>query len=222
MTVREIDLTPRRLPGWLERFRTEHEAVWSLAGGALELAGADGASARLRGWFPLAHDPPGAPHEPVVGPVPDRLTTDLARAPEHLGLVLVRRGGYAIGLARAGELLAHKTGTRYVQGRTAAGGWSQQRFARRRENQADDLVRAAADHARRILGPVLTTEAADTGLVLGGDRALLERLLTARGDLAPLRTLPRREYPDVTNPRYDVLTRTLTRALSVPVRITHP
>src|SRR5699024_5708068 len=33
VTVREIDLTPRRLPGWLERFRTEHEAVWSLAGG---------------------------------------------------------------------------------------------------------------------------------------------------------------------------------------------
>src|SRR5699024_12516649 len=68
VTVREIDLTPRRLPGWLERFRTEHEAVWSLAGGALELAGAGGASARLRGWVPLAHDPPGAPHEPVVRP----------------------------------------------------------------------------------------------------------------------------------------------------------
>ena len=31
---------------------------------------------------------------------------------------------------------AHKVGTRHVQSRTAAGGWSQQRYARRRANQA--------------------------------------------------------------------------------------
>ena len=34
------------------------------------------------------------------------------------------------------QLAASKTGSRLVHGRAAAGGWSQHRFARRRENQA--------------------------------------------------------------------------------------
>ena len=59
---------------------------------------------------------------------------------DPLAVVLVRRGGYAVGVASGDRLTAHKVGTRYVQSRTAAGGWSQQRFARRRANQADGLV----------------------------------------------------------------------------------
>ena len=43
-----------------------------------------------------------------------------------------RRGGYAVGLASGGGFTASKVGSRHVQSRTAAGGWSQQRFARRR------------------------------------------------------------------------------------------
>ena len=71
---------------------------------------------------------------------------------DPLGIILVRRGGYAVGLAHGDRLTAHKVGTRYVQSRTAAGGWSQQRFARRRANQADGLVGAVAEHAVRLLG----------------------------------------------------------------------
>ncbi|MGL5852830.1 MAG: Vms1/Ankzf1 family peptidyl-tRNA hydrolase, partial [Phycicoccus sp.] len=70
---------------------------------------------------------------------------------DPVGLVLVRRGGYAVGVAAGGRLATHKVGTRYVQSRTAAGGWSQQRFARRRANQADELVGATADVAARIV-----------------------------------------------------------------------
>ena len=51
----------------------------------------------------------------------------------------------------AGTLTAAKVGSRHVQSRTAAGGWSQQRFARRRGKQADELVDAVVRHARRIL-----------------------------------------------------------------------
>ena len=47
--------------------------------------------------------------------------------------------------------IASKVGSGYVQGRTKAGGWSQQRFARRRANQAHALWNDAADVAARIL-----------------------------------------------------------------------
>ncbi|MPV48566.1 hypothetical protein GCG21_00770 [Pseudactinotalea sp. HY160] len=229
MTIRDLDLAPGRLPGWIERFAADHGTGGGIEAtadaGALVLTGSDAVVARLRGWFPLAAGPTGA-----IGPVPDvpgPLLAELTRGPDHAGLVLLRRGGYAIGLAHGGRLVAHKCGTRYVQGRTAAGGQSQQRFARRRGNQADALVEAAAGHAERILAPLLEPRGLDrggaprAGLVLGGDRILLEQLFAGRA-LARLRKLPTREFPDVTNPRYVVLEQTLTRARSVAARIEHP
>lgn len=93
-------------------------------------------------------------------------------------VVLVRRGGFSVAIAEyAGtghEVLASKTGTRYVQGRTAAGGQSQQRFARRRKNQADGLVEAAIAAARRVLDGY--PRAVDL-LVTGGDTGLLRAML---------------------------------------------
>ncbi|MBM6403856.1 hypothetical protein JQN72_06315 [Phycicoccus sp. CSK15P-2] len=132
---------------------------------------------------------------------------------DPLALVLVRRGGYAVGVAVAGRLTAHKTGTRYVQSRTAAGGWSQQRFARRRGNQADELVGAVADHAARVL-----RGSGAHGLVLGGDRALAGAVLDD-DRLAALRGLPRREIYDLPDPRLAVLEKAVLRARAVRVTI---
>ncbi len=132
---------------------------------------------------------------------------------DPLALVLVRRGGYAVGLARDGRLLAHRTGTRYVQSRTAAGGWSQQRFARRRSNQADGLTGAVAAHADRLLAG-----SAASGLVVGGDRVLVSAVL-ADPRLAGLATLPRRELYDLPDPRLEVLHRALGRARAVRVTL---
>jgi hypothetical protein len=134
---------------------------------------------------------------------------------EHdpLAVLLLRRGGYAVGVARAGRLTAHKVGTRYVQSRTAAGGWSQQRFARRRANQADELVGAAGEHAVRLL-----TGIRPRGVVLGGDRALVAALLEDPG-LAGIRELPRRELYDLPDPRLDVLERALARGRATRVTI---
>jgi hypothetical protein len=39
-----------------------------------------------------------------------------------------------------------------VHGRSTAGGWSQQRFARRREKQANEALEAAADTAAAVFG----------------------------------------------------------------------
>lgn len=136
---------------------------------------------------------------------------------EHdpLAVVLVRRGGYAVGLATGSDLTLHKVGTRYVQSRTAAGGWSQQRFARRRANQADALVGAVADHVLRLLGPASPAE----GLVLGGDRRLAEDVLSDPR-LARLTSLPRRELYDLPDPSLAVLRRAVVRGRAVRIGIT--
>ena len=130
-----------RLPGWVERFAASHGTLTEEEpDGGLQLSAADGAVALLQAPWP-ADGRPGTGTDAV-----SRLAS-LAAQSRTLGLVLVRRGGYSVAVVRDGAALAAKTGTRHVQSRTAAGGWSQQRFARRRANQADALVEAVAEHA---------------------------------------------------------------------------
>ncbi|MBA2695223.1 MAG: hypothetical protein H0U62_05125, partial [Actinobacteria bacterium] len=131
-------------------------------------------------------------------------------------LILVRRGGYAVGLAEGDRLVAHKCGTRYVQSRTAAGGWSQQRFARRRSNQADALVGSVAQRAQAMLG-----EGRLDALVVGGDKALVREVL-AVDRLSGLAALPQRAFHDLPDPRLVVLEKTLQRARSVQLTLTDP
>ncbi len=85
-------------------------------------------------------------------------------------MLLVRKGGFAVARLEGARMVEHKIGQRHVQGRTKAGGQSQQRFARRRDNQARQAYEAAADHAARILRPGL--------LVTGGDRTAVDEVLT--------------------------------------------
>lgn len=135
---------------------------------------------------------------------------------DPLGVLLVRRGGYAVGLARGAAFTVSKVGKRHVQSRTAAGGWSQQRFARRRGNQADELVRAVVDHTLRIL-----PRRSVTGLVVGGDKALVRAVLDDPR-LAHLDTLPRRELYDLPDPRRAVLQDALQRGRAVRITIEDP
>jgi hypothetical protein len=130
-----------------------------------------------------------------------------------LAVILIRRGGYAVALTDGARLSAHKVGTRHVQSRTAAGGWSQQRFARRRANQADELVRAVRDHAARILGGVTCR-----ALVVGGDRSLVAEVLEDPR-LGGVADLPRRELYDLADPNRAVLDAALERARAVWVRV---
>lgn len=94
-----------------------------------------------------------------------------AAPPDAWGILLVRKGGFAVARLAGTALLASKVGQRHVQGRTKAGGQSQQRFARRRANQAHQAYAAAADHAARVLGPAALL------LVTGGDRAAIGEVL---------------------------------------------
>lgn len=198
-------MPPERLERWVAGFAERHgELRYEATPDAVRLDARDGSSAVLEvPWPPLD---PGA--RTVAG-----LVGHAAR-PRTALLVLVRRGGYGAGLARDGRLLDHHVGTRYVQGRTAAGGWSQQRFARRRSGQAAGLERAAVEAARAVLGRACTPP--DVA-VPGGDRLLVTTVLDALPGVA---TLPRGPLLDVRDPRLGVLHDAAGRARAVRVRLT--
>lgn len=214
MTWRNLELTPQRFERWWEKFHVEHPGVGCrIVDQGVELASSDGSLARFTGWYPVGGD-----DDPIVR---------LLQRPREVGLILLRRGGYSVGLAtevdadHSVELLDHKTGTRYVQARTAAGGWSQQRFARRRENQADELLRVTIEHAARILAPLLEREQTERGVVVGGDALLIEEVL-ADPKLQGLRGLVRREFWDLPDPRFKVLQDTFRRSRMVKVAVYNP
>lgn len=209
--TRMVEVDPERIDRWVDGFAARHgEPGWGSAHGSLQLLAADGSVALLHPW---SHD--GAGNRGTDEAVPrDRSELSAWVSPPHtLGLILVRRGGYAVGLAEAGALVRHHCGTRYVQSRTAAGGWSQQRFARRRGNQADALVEAVALRAREIVAP-----GRPEVVVVGGDRALFRQVLDDRR-LAGLTRLPRRELPDLPDPRLVVLSQALRRGRSVRITL---
>lgn len=135
-----------------------------------------------------------------------------------MGVVLVRLGGYAAGVFEGERLVASKVGARLVQGRTAAGGWSQQRFARRRRQQAGQAREAAADAAARVLLPWLGRLEA---VVFGGDRRSVDAL---RGDrrLDPLFALEAGPFLTVPDPRLQVLQDTPRDFRAVRVRVVEP
>jgi VLRF1 release factor-like protein len=198
-----VDVAPERLPRWLENFAARH-GPYTEEG--LTVIAADGASATL-------HEPPGVPSvSDLAGLI------DAARAPRRLGLLLARKGAVAVGVADGGELVTSKVDTHYVQGRTAAGGWSQQRFARRRDNQAKAASADAAGIAGRILLPEVRSLAA---VVTGGDRSAVDTILSAP-QLAAVAALRAGRLLDVPEPRRAVLVTAVAAARAVPILIREP
>lgn len=145
---------------WRENFERSHGTTTSgVEDDALVGRAADGSHFAARMPFDRAWD------DAAVSAAP----------PEDWAVLLVRKGGFAIARLAGTEWTASKTGQRHVQGRTKAGGQSQQRFARRRDNQARQAFEAAADHAVRLLGD---GAAGSLPTVTGGDRAAVEEVLT--------------------------------------------
>lgn len=87
-----------------------------------------------------------------------------------LGVVLLRLGAYAVGVFDGDALVASKADTRYVKGKHHAGGWSQQRFARRREKQMRELFDEACSVVRSKFTPY---ERRLDCVFLGGERLTL-------------------------------------------------
>jgi hypothetical protein len=195
-----------RLARWIAGFTERHGAV--LVGASADtvlLVGADGARAWLAVPFPPLPSSPDPVHALLEHTQRRRL----------VGVLLVRRGGHAVGIFDGSILVASKVDSSYVQGRTKAGGWSQQRFARRRANQAAAAFSAAADDAARVLAP---QSGSLDALVCGGDAAAVDAVLADRRlvDVAALRTGPMLSVPD---PRLRVLRATPDQFLAVRIRL---
>jgi hypothetical protein len=133
-------------------------------------------------------------------------------------VLLVRLGGHAAGVFAGTRLVAAKVGARQVHGRSAAGGWSQHRFARRREGQVRTALSAAADVAAATLAPAVADLDA---VVLGGDRRALDSVL-ADPRLAALRPLVVEPRLDVPDPRLRVLEQTPRQFRAIRVRVVEP
>jgi hypothetical protein len=204
---RWVEVDPTRVARWVEGFADRHGPPTTTAQGyGLLLAAPDGAIAEL-------HTPPGAPPSADLAGF-----VAAAVASRRLGLLLARKGAVAVGVAEGTELVVSKVDTRYVQGRTAAGGWSQQRFARRRDNQAKAALGDAAELAVRLLLPETATLAA---LVGGGDRRAVDTVLADRR-LAPLAALRAERLLDVPEPRHAVLVAAVATARAVRILIRDP
>lgn len=160
MTVR---VPPERWARWQENFASRHgAAVPSIDDGRLVLTAPDGAVARVR--LPFGREVTTTdlgPLDPLVLP------------PADWGVLCVRKAGYGIARLSGAATVATKVDRRYVQGRTKAGGQSQQRFARRRDNQARAAYGAAGDRAEELLARPRPTPV----LVVGGDRAAIAAVL---------------------------------------------
>jgi peptide subunit release factor 1 (eRF1) len=141
-----------------------------------------------------------------------------ASEPRRIGLVLARKAAVAVGIARAGVLEVSKIDTSYVQSRTAAGGWSQHRFARRRDNQAKAQAGDAADLVLRLLVPEASRLVT---VVTGGDHKAVEAILADRR-LAAVAALVAGRFLDVPEPRKAVLEAAAESARAVRVKITDP
>ena len=201
-----------RLAGWLDRFAGRHGALTSEVGpDAVVVRAGDGSVARLTVPFPPLVGT-GATYGGIV---------EHALRDRRVGVLLVRLGGFAAGVFDGTSLVSSKVGSRQVHGRSAAGGWSQQRFARRREGQVRVALAAAADVAAAVLLP--ETARLDA-VVLGGDRRSVEPVLEDRR-LAPLRPLVTGSVLDVPDPRLVVLRGTPAAFRAVQVEVTdvlHP
>ncbi|UKD55935.1 hypothetical protein L3Q65_04250 [Amycolatopsis sp. FU40] len=204
---RAVEVPPERLDGWFARFAERNGGVRAtvLSATQVRVTAGNGTTATATVPFgPLKEqgEYPGL----AVGPLLHHV-----RTPRLIALLLVRKGGHSLGLAYDGRVVLSRTDRHHVQGRTAAGGWSQQRFARRREGQTRAALQSAAQDAYEVLLPRLSEVDA---VVLGGDRRALDELRSDRR-LAELFDRAEPRVLDLPEPRHEVLADAAQRARAV-------
>jgi len=204
---RRVTVPATRLARWLDGFVERHGATTASADPTeVRLVGADGARAWLAVPFPPL---------PVGDDDPRAVLVEHVTRVRTIGVLLVRRRAHAVGVFVGAELVASKVGSSYVQGTTRAGGWSQQRYARRRANQAQAAFADAAGTCARVLLPRATELDA---LICGGDRVAVDAVL-ADPRLAPLAALRQLPFLTVPDPRLRVLQATPEQFRAVTVTL---
>lgn len=218
---RWIEVAPSRFPGWIGSFGGRHGATEfhpltvNAGEGSVTFTAPDAATARCHPPFPHFSERPGLSPLDYAHAI-----TEHALANRVTGVLLVRLGGYAVGVFTGSPpaLAASRTGSRLVHGRSAAGGWSQHRFARRREKQATEARHAAADAAIGVWG---SWGGGLDAVVLGGDkRAIAELRRDAR--LAPYLALAVDRFLTVPDPKQAVLAGSPRLFLAIRIWLTEP
>ena len=200
---RIVTVAPERLARWLAGFGDRHgEVSYDVTPTSVTVSAEDGSVAVVT-----------VPFEPLGELSKDGLVAHVLKD-RRLGVLLVRRGGYGAGVFASGNLVDSKVGSRHVQGTTKAGGWSQQRYARRRDNQAREAFAAATEVAVRILAPAKLDV-----LVCGGDRRAVDTVLEdAR--LKELVGLVRPPFLGVPDPKQKVLEQAGADARAIRIEVT--
>jgi hypothetical protein len=209
---RWLDVSPDRIESWLGSFAARHGATETALDDRRAIAtvrAADGSIAACHAPFPpLSVSATGTGADLAAHASADRM----------VGVLLVRLGGYAAGVFAGAppRLVASKVGSRLVHGRSAAGGTSQHRFARRREKQAREALEAAADNAASVFngfGGELDA------VVLGGDKRSIAAL---RDDarLRPYFDIAVDRFLTVPDPRLAVLQDTPRLFRSIRIQLT--
>jgi Actinobacteria/chloroflexi VLRF1 release factor len=234
---RWVSVTPGRFPTWVDEFARRHGGPLDVTqgsaaqGSAITFRAADGAVAECHAPFPpLPRLPADAPADSAASAAAAAVAAH-ALADRVVGVLLVRLGGYAVGVFAGSPpvLVAAKTGSRLVHGRSAAGGWSQHRFARRREKQASEALAAAASAAAAIFGQHASQCASQhasqcaglDAVVLGGDRRTVAGLADDPR-LAPYLALAADRFLTVPDPRLAVLREAPKDFLAVKIRLAEP
>jgi hypothetical protein len=188
-----------RLFRWIGGFADRHGPYEASATPtSVTLSASDGSTAAIDVPFP-----------PLDGTKVADLLAHVARE-RRVGVLLVRRGGYGVGVFVGATLESSKVGSSYVQGTTKAGGWSQHRYANRRANQATAAFATAADMAVRILGQVRLD-----AMVVGGDKEAVKAVLADRR----LESLVTGPWLNVKDPKLRVLTTMPAQFLSISITI---
>jgi hypothetical protein len=200
---RAVEVQPERVRGWFDRFTARHQGVSRASFGPDQVivTAADGAVATL-----------AVPFGPLTASDLDGLVAHLLR-PRVVGLLLVRLGGHSVGIAVDGQVTVSRTDRKPVHGRNSAGGWSQQRFARRRAGQARQALQAAARDAVEVLVPRLSEV---DSVLLGGDQRALDVLREDRR-LAEVFERAEPRILEVGEPRRAILDEAAERARAVEI-----
>lgn len=210
---RWLDIDPDRIERWLAEFSARHGPAVTTTDARRAIVTLRAAGAVAECHVPFPPLPRGS-----NGSVPELAAH--AAADRTVGVLLVRLGGYAAGVFSGAppHLDVSKVGSRLVHGRSAAGGQSQQRFARRREKQAHEALGAAADCAAVVFGQYAGRLDA---VVLGGDKRAVAAL---RDDprLRPYFDLTVDRFLTVPDPRLAVLRGTPRLFRAVRIRLTEP
>lgn len=253
---RWLEVAPGRFPGWIDSFALRHSGpapdsslATAVTSENIMFTAPDGAIAKCY--------PPFWESQTELRKYGDMPASEVARAAaahaladRAVGVLLVRLGGYAAGVFTGSppRLAGSQAGSRLVHGRSAAGGWSQQRFARRREKQVSEALQAASDAAAGVWrrwadgegrsahdkdaagreagggGTTATSGTRGTGLdvvVLGGDKRAIA-VVSEDQRLAPYLALATDRFLTVPDPRLAVLRDTPRLFLAVRIFLTEP